>query len=376
LGLRVELFERARFPREKPCGEGLMPGGVAVLRRLGLAEQLGGAPFHGVRYHFAGRVAGGPFPTALGETPVGLGFRRGELDKSLFEAAAATRGVTAHTGTQVEAAILDRGRVVGLRAGGADVRAPLVVAADGVRSRLRHQLGLDVAPRRRRVGMRVHFQLAPGHQQPPWVDVFVARGYELYVTPLPRNELLVAALTEPRMIAQPAPQQLREWVAQPPELAERLEGAQQLTPLQGVFPLGARARRGYGPGIVLLGDAAGFIDPVTGGGMSQALMTAELLAAYAARGVERCDEWLPEFDRRRRAMLRDYERLTRAMLWLTQFPALANSVLRGVTAVPGLFSHLVGVAGGMRTLAGGGFNLGAGHKTRRHRTSEAAKAPG
>jgi len=50
-GLSVGLFERGTFPREKACGEGLMPGGVAVLRRLGLADAVGGAPFHGVHYH-------------------------------------------------------------------------------------------------------------------------------------------------------------------------------------------------------------------------------------------------------------------------------------------------------------------------------------
>ncbi len=51
-GLQVELFERGHFPREKPCGEGLMPAGVAVLNRLGVGEAVGGAPFYGVRYHY------------------------------------------------------------------------------------------------------------------------------------------------------------------------------------------------------------------------------------------------------------------------------------------------------------------------------------
>src|SRR5215471_8789653 len=51
-GLSVELFERGRFPKEKACGEGLMPAGVGVLERLGVAEAVGGAPFYGVRYHF------------------------------------------------------------------------------------------------------------------------------------------------------------------------------------------------------------------------------------------------------------------------------------------------------------------------------------
>src|SRR6266536_382337 len=50
-GLAVELFERGRFPKEKPCGEGLMPAGVGVLERYDLAGALGGAPFYGIRYY-------------------------------------------------------------------------------------------------------------------------------------------------------------------------------------------------------------------------------------------------------------------------------------------------------------------------------------
>jgi len=65
LGISAELFERGRFPKEKPCGEGLMPAGVAALERLGLNAEKG-APFNGVRYHVGARVAEGRFPKALG----------------------------------------------------------------------------------------------------------------------------------------------------------------------------------------------------------------------------------------------------------------------------------------------------------------------
>ncbi len=102
-GLTVELFERARFPREKPCGEGLMPAGVAVLQRLGLAEAVGGAPFYGVRYHLGDRTAEGRFPEIAGVPVAGRAQRRKRLDYALFQAAAVTPGVTAHTGTLVEA---------------------------------------------------------------------------------------------------------------------------------------------------------------------------------------------------------------------------------------------------------------------------------
>jgi len=349
-GLRVELFERAQFPREKPCGEGLMPAGVAALSRLGLREAAGGVPFRGIRYHLSGHTAEGPFPAIPGFPATGLGQRRFHLDRVLFEAAAATPGVRAQTGAAVEAPLVGNGRVVGLRVDGAERRARLVVAADGVHSRLRHALGLDVPARRKRFAARAHFRLAAGQEQPPWVDVFVRRGYELYVAPLPGRELLVAALVEPEALAGPIQPVFHRWCRSIPPLAARLEGAEQSSALLCTSPLAGRARRGFAPGIVLLGDAAGFSDPITGGGMTQALLTSEILAGYIRRNDNGSESWVAQFDRERWKLLRDYWRLTQMVLWLAKHPKVAGRAVAMLARSSAMLSHLVGVAGGIRSL--------------------------
>jgi flavin-dependent dehydrogenase len=350
-GLMVDLFERGTFPKEKPCGEGLMPAGVAVLRRHGMEAAVGGAPFYGVRYYAGALVAEGRFPAVAGLPATGRGQRRYALDQALFGAAATTPGVTAHTGARVEAPLREHGRVTGLVVAGEPRHAPLVVAADGLRSPLRHQLGLDgPPPRRRRVGLRVHYRLAGGQSQPPWVEVFLGRGHELYVTPLPQDEILVAALAEQGALAGGAEACLRRWIGNQPTLAARLEGAEQITSALGMAPLGSHARAGVAPGAALLGDAAGFLDPITGGGMAQALLTAELLAGYVARNQRCNDGWLLEFERARRKLLRDYRILTHMVLGLSARPWLARGTLRLLRAAPALFSHLIGVSGGMRRL--------------------------
>ncbi len=349
-GLTVELFERGRFPKEKPCGEGLMPAGVAVLQRLGLAEAVRGAPFYGVRYHFGDLTAEGCFPKVAGFPDAGRGQRRRYLDQVLFQTAANTPGVTSHTGVAVDGPLYENGRVVGLQVNGKSRRAPLVVAADGVHSRMRHLLGLDTPLRRKRFGVRTHFRLAPGQPQPPWVDVFVCPGYELYVTPLPERELLVAGLAPAGSWGEPIERLFQSWWRAQPELAARLEGAEQVTPLLGTSPLAGQARVGVAPGVVLLGDAAGFLDPITGGGMTQALMTAELLAKYLAGRRETQEKWLWNFERDRQVMLQDYRILTQMVLWLAEHPRLAGRILTVLRASPGLFSHLVGVSGGVRRL--------------------------
>ena len=359
-GARVALFEERRFPREKPCGEGLMPAGVAVLRRLGLAEAAGGRPLHGVRYHGFGLSAEAEFPAVAGVPAVALGQRRLHLDRALFEAARATPGVEALQGARVEGALLEDGRAVGLRVDGAVQRGKLVVAADGPHSPVRRSLGLDAPrPRRARIGLRTHFRLARPSDQQSLIEIFIGDGHELYVTPLPGDEILIAGLSDRVAATEEADgggarAALARWIEDEPLLRARLVGAEPLTAVAGRSPLAHRARAGFAPGAVLLGDAAGFIDPVTAGGMAQALLTAELLAPFVARaladGGARGDRWLARFDRRRRALLRDYHLLTRFVLFLIGRPRLARTMLRLMRANPRLMAHLIGVAGGVRRL--------------------------
>jgi len=347
-GLTVELFERGHFPREKACGEGLMPGGVGVLERLGLADAVGGAPFYGVRYYADGLIAEGRFPTVAGVPATGRGQRRRHLDQVLFAAAATTSGVSAQTGMRVEAPLWERGRVAGLVVAGQKRRARLVVAADGAHSQLRRLLALDgMSPRRWRVGVRTHFRLAPGQVQPPWVEIFLGQGYELYVTPLPQGEILVAGLAEHDRVVDGAEASVRRWLTEQPVLRKRLAGAECRTPLRGMSPLSSRARAGVAPGAVLLGDAAGCLDPITGGGMAQALLSAELLAHAITQRRCPSDTWLWAYDRKRRALLRDERLLTQVVLTLASHPWMARQTLRLLRAVPALFSSLIGVAGGV-----------------------------
>lgn len=351
-GVEVELFERSTFPREKPCGEGLMPAGVATLERMGLASAIGGAPFFGVRYILPKFKMEGRFPSCNGSATEGRGQRRLHLDGILFAAASVTRGVFARTGAKVDAPIVENGRVTGLVVDGEQRRGDLVIAADGLNSPIRKTLGLDLPLRRKRFGLRMHYRVKPGCEQPPWVDVFPRSGYELYVTPLPDREVLVAALVESDALEGAASSEFARWVNAEPELSERLCNAEQISPLAGCSPLGARAKTGAVPGAVLLGDAAGFVDPITGSGMAQALATAELLSKYIIQREVSEEVWMPKFERERSAMMRDSRIVTNAALWLASHPRMASGAYQTLRAVPALFRHFVGVCGGARRLWG------------------------
>lgn len=316
-GRQVLLLDRAEFPREKACGEGLMPAGVAALSRLGIAVH--GAPFYGVRYRYAGRTAQGEFPRGLH----GLGVRRFHLDATLMDAARAEPNVLVKTSTHVQGPLHDENGVVGILADGREYRAPLTIAADGANSVLRHRLGWDASQRSKRHGFRRHYRATS--PTPEWVDVRLAPEQETYTTPLPDGEMLVASLGTSHI--EPM-------------------GLEPLDAPLGAAPLQVRARTRHCQGCVLLGDAAGNCDPITGGGIAQALLSAELLARHL-RAWPPTAETLGRFDLEREAMLASYRRLTSAVLALNAHPAFWHPALFALDRSPWLFSKLLGIAGGI-----------------------------
>lgn len=302
-----------------------MPAGVAVLQRWGLDERVGGCHFHGVRFYFGSGSTVQRHKTFRFQSP-GLGQRRKVLDQALISCAAATPGVQVHTGFRVDGLIRERDTVTGLRVAGQEYRAALVVAADGAQSTIRKLLGLEDSVKRGRFGVRAHFRLADAKAQVPWVEVFIGNNVEIYATPLPNREISVALLAEVGTFRGSTKAEFFSLCRSFPALADRLEGAEQITQLMGATPISANIRHATTAGAVLLGDAAGYADPVTGTGMTQALITAELLTKHLARQKRVDADWLRPFEQQRQAILGKYRGMARVALWLSQKPKLARSV--------------------------------------------------
>jgi flavin-dependent dehydrogenase len=197
------------------------------------------------------------------------------------------------------------------------------------------------------VGVRAHFRLAAGRAPPDRLEIFVGTGHELYVAPLPDGELLVAGLSDAGALDGHARAALARWIAAEPRLAELLEGAAPLTDVAGRAPVAGRARAGFAPGAVLLGDAAHATDPLTAGGLAHALVTAERLAAHVPHALADGDAWLRRFDDERRQLLRAPALLTSGLLALVRRPRLARGTLRLMRAWPRLMRRLLGVAAGI-----------------------------
>jgi geranylgeranyl reductase family protein len=284
-GARVLLLDRARFPRDKLCGDTINPGTVAMLRRLELT-----AGFESEALSVDGMIVTGErgvrIQSSYGDDARGLAIVRRTLDAALVRAAVAA-------GARLEEQVLARGplmtdgRVRGVVLAGRDGRdvrvpAPLVIAADGRRSRLALPLGLARHPRRpRRWAIGAYFENVAGVTS--FGEMHVRRGRYLGVAPVPSgcaNVCLVVPGSGPGGLDDP-PALLARAIENDPRLRERFADARMIAPPVVLGPLAVDAVAAGMPGLLLAGDAAGFIDPMTGDGLRFAVRGAELAAEVA-----------------------------------------------------------------------------------------------
>jgi geranylgeranyl reductase family protein len=350
-GHDVVLLEEARFPRDKVCGEAVSPEAWRLLAAMGAegaVRALGPQPLRGMRL-FA--PDGTTFAGAYGGDRRGLSLRRSAFDRALLDAARAA-GVEVLEGVRVSGLVPDSRPATGVRCEGPRaperLRARLVVAADGRRSRVARQLGLLTEhPRLRRWAVRGHWSGMHGLADEG--EMHVGGGGYCGVAPLPAGEANVAFVLEGRELRGAAGDLTafyRATLARWPRVAERLQGARLLAPPRAVGPLALVAARVSAPGALLVGDAAGFFDPFTGEGVTLALRSAELAAEVADRGLRGAGTAdLREYDRRREEATRHKFRLNRLIQRIVAWPELANAVAHRLSRRADLADRLVGIAG-------------------------------
>ncbi|MET8336419.1 NAD(P)/FAD-dependent oxidoreductase [Streptosporangium canum] len=310
-GMEAVVVEPRPTPVDKACGEGLMPSGAAALRSLGVPVE--GRPLRGIRYLDGRRRVDAAFRGGRG-----LGVRRTALHAALARRAA-------ELGVEVVP-----GKVEGVRQSGggveaAGLRARWLVAADGLHSPLRALLGLELPDRRpRRYGLRRHYRVAPWTD---FVEVHWAAEGEAYVTPVGDDLVGVAVLSSRR-------RGYREHLADFPDLLARLEGP-AATPVRGAGPLRQRVRARVAGRVLLVGDAAGYTDALTGEGVSLALLSAQALVGCLRAGTPQAYEgaWL--------RLSRRHRLLTGALLETRRHRASARLIVPAAQRLPALFGAAV-----------------------------------
>ena len=250
-GIEVVVYDKATFPRAKACGEGLLPPGVDALREMGLTPP--DVPsVRGLRFVSGSDSVEADFPAGHG-----LVVRRERFDAWLVAQARAA-GAVIHEGTPAP-----------------DLDADVIVAADGIHSR--YADGRPDEPRR--IGFSTH---ADGIETGGRVEVRFCRDGELYLAP---GGLAAALMRADRFRAVDDGDAFRHLGL----------SITPTSPVLSMSPLGLDVREIVRGNLLLIGDAAGAPDPITGEGMSLALRSALVAAEAIARGrLEEYAAWRRE----------------------------------------------------------------------------------
>jgi geranylgeranyl reductase family protein len=299
----VAFVERKTFPREKTCGDGLTPRAVHQLQEMGLEPAIVAAGHH--RYDGLRAIAHGiTLELQWPEHPVfpsyGYVVRRRDLDRLVAEAAVAA-GATLHQGTEAVAPILEgglvRGAVVKDKASGEEreLRARYVVVADGANSRFGRSLG---ASRNRSfpqgMAIRGYFE-SPLHDD-PWIesalDVRDRNGNSLpgygWIFPVGDGTInvgigLLSTFRDWKSVN--TSHLMDEFSHTAPEYWGISPAASTGPPTGGRLPMGGSVSPNVGPTWVLVGDAAGTINPFNGEGIDYAYETGRMAADLVSEAL-------------------------------------------------------------------------------------------
>jgi geranylgeranyl reductase family protein len=349
-GRDVLLVESRSHPRPKACAEYASPRIVEELRRLGLdddAWQRYALALDGMRVIRGDDAVDIRYHDGTGPRTA-WGVERTAFDATLA-AHAASRGARLMERTTFEDGRQRDGQVIGatLRTadGRRDVRCRWLVGADGARSRVAQRLGVERAVRApSRLGMVAHYDSIPDLAVSG--EMHVGPGWYVGLAPLSGGRLNVGmALPMNGHMPRHAEDRFQAAIDGIPAVAARLAGRKRLTPIRGAAPIGHRVARAAGPGWLLIGDAAGFIDPFTGEGIYRALRSARAAAeALTSDDEDVAERYLAA--RRRAFAAKD------ALTWLVQgmlaSPPLMSHALRNLAARPQLAARLGSALGDCR----------------------------
>jgi len=315
-GLSVVVLEARAGDGDKACGEGLMPSALAALQGWGVDPQghvVTGITYRSGQHCASARFRGGP----------GRGVRRTTLVAALRE-----RADTLGVETRLE-------RVPSLEQSSqqvtvGSVTARYVAVADGLHSPLRRALGLYRRPARRagsvaRYGQRRHYAVRPWS---PMVEVTWADDAEAYVTPVGPREVGVAVLGR-------RGGSFDDWLTRFPDLTERLAAAPVTSRVRGAGALRQTASSRVAGRALLVGDAAGYVDALTGEGMAVGFASAQALVDCVVRDQ-------PEaYERRWRQVTRRPRLLTEGLLAATASQRLRRGLVPAAQRVPFAFDTAV-----------------------------------
>jgi menaquinone-9 beta-reductase len=295
-GLRVLLVDKARFPRDKTCGDALSGKTVDVLRRLNLVEAVEAAPqivAWGIRFSspYGSEVDVEFCDPATATQAAGYVMAREDFDTLVVDAARAA-GAEVWEDTAVSGLVRDGTRVTGatLRRDGQDltVNARVVVGADGAYSAVARALGFDQLDERHYcAGLRQYWEgVTDFHEhnliELHFVDAAIPGYFWIFPMANGRANVGIGMLSSEIKKRDVRLKEVLQACIAHPRFAHRFKDARPLEKIRGYgLPLGSHPRPLSGDGWMLVGDAASLIDPFSGEGIGNAMVSGEFAAKHA-----------------------------------------------------------------------------------------------
>ena len=345
-GVRVTLVDRARFPRDKLCGDTINPGALSILHRLGLASLTeGGLPVRGMIVSGHGVAVRGEYEGELR----GIAISRRVFDERLVAAAAAA-GAQVEEGVLVKGPILaSTGAITGTElltpAGRSERRAAVVtIASDGRSSRLARAASLARTPvRPRRWAAGAIFEGVTGLSD--FGEMHVRADRYIGIAPLPGGLTNACVVTANRQALRDRDFMLGS-ISREQEIAPRFAGACRVSQTTILGPLAVETSGAGAPGVLLAGDSAGFIDPMTGDGLRFAFRGGELAAADALQVLS--EGWNGAHLRLHAAREREFGakwRFNRSLRALASSPVAVRAAGLFASLSPAALRHVIRYAG-------------------------------
>jgi menaquinone-9 beta-reductase len=316
-GFEVTVADGGNPPIEKACGEGLMPDTVRALRQLGVEiNRADGFQFSGIRFLDGAAQVDACFPHGAG-----VGVRRPILHRKLIHAAEVL-GVNLLWNTPVTGI-----SAKGVRAGDRFINSRCIVGADGFSSLVAKWSGLDAASRStHRFARQRHYHVAPWSE---FVEIYWGKDSQAYVTPVGNHEVCVVVMChDPRA-------RMESLLEEHPALAARLSVGQVSSTEKGAVTAMHRLRHVTRGNVVLIGDASGGVDAITGEGLRLGFEQAFALADAM------CADNLQLYERKHRRLSRRPEWMGRLMLLLDGRQELRRRTMSAFSKNPELFSDLL-----------------------------------
>jgi 2-polyprenyl-6-methoxyphenol hydroxylase-like FAD-dependent oxidoreductase len=361
-GLSVTLIEAQPTLGERVCGAYLCPAGVALLEELGLRAEL----THGMRPLF-GMVLVSPggkrlqtrFPAHARFPDFGIALHRPEFDNALLHAAA-QNGATIRMGKRLQALQPTATGWAAHLTDGEIISARVLIGADGRKSRVARLLRLASTPWQTRVALHVDVP----SQQPtePYGEMHVfTDGTYIGLNPIGTHTLNVSALCDPEELRHTS---AREFINRRTQASEHLR--LRIAPLlhagrvRATFPAAASVRDVVTANAALIGDSSGFIDPLTGEGIYQALWTARALTDEIVRAGLAHDALrtaLRRYAIRRRRQHRGKRICNQAFQAIIRRPSLSNAALDLLAWRQGIGDSFIGMIGNSYSPAQACWNM-------------------